>query len=103
MDYLHPAAQSLSELLDYGRWAAESLHLLHRAAEAFAEPVSSRRSRLEVPRKAFGARIVVSVDPEEDRFHGHGLPAFTSHFWQREGFEVLPGELWTKGLKAWMW
>ena len=118
---MEPGAESLAPLLSTGLWAAESLHLLQRIHEAFLEPVSSERSfawtengekRSENAdfrwifmrfrrfskvfdgfRLAFRPRILASVDPNEDRFHGHGLPAFTSHLWARSDVEVLPGHV----------
>ncbi|CAE8596460.1 unnamed protein product, partial [Polarella glacialis] len=65
--------------------ASEALQLLHRAGTAFAEAR---------PEPAAAGEVVVSVDPNEDLFHGHGLPAFMSHVWadgQVPGFTVRHG------------
>ena len=38
-------------------------------------------------------KVLVSVDPLEDNFHGYGLPSFTSHLWaESDNFEVHPGD-----------
>lgn len=78
--------ESLANLLSSGMWAAESLHLLQRLSEAWDVSVNEGPLR-------DGRKILVSVDPLEDEFHGYGLPAFTSHMWaDSDRFAVHPGD-----------
>eukprot|EP00434_Breviolum_minutum_P003115 symbB.v1.2.002741.t2/scaffold146.1/size298692/22 len=80
---------SLANLLSSGMWAAESLHLLQRLSIAFSDALTGlSQGSLEVDER----KVLVSVDPLEDNFHGYGLPSFTSHLWaESDNFEVHPG------------